>query len=438
MAFFYDKIETTSPNLPILLYEGPITLITSSENVSFNVRFFLHWLPSLKMHFKAVNIPVNFFKLISDTWNKEEIKLQIANSSNTAKTIITHVECGIDREGLIEGFLNSPLEIGDTENLIGLECHLVNFDDFIIRRPGGELTLEADNWKIIIRGTTNLDELVNEIKGSGGYAITHHVRIERSDRSRFSAEQIKNVLVGLHRFLSFIQGRKVNAILPVGFDETRNPKWRQWACWNIDTWQNVISWADFDHADYFPEAFVGFMRMWQDESWCNSLSLATHWYTEANRNPSGLEAGIVFTQMALELLAWEYFVEHNNGLTKEGFNRLRASDKIRLILTSHQVPLEIPQDIYTLSQCAKDFNWIDLADCITAMRNNVIHPKAKLRDRMDKENSPLLDIWKIGLWTLELLLLRMFRYTGHYYDRRKPSNYRGHVESVPWANCDFR
>ena len=46
--------------------------------------------------------------------------------------------------------------------------------------------------------------------------------------------------------------------------------------------------------------------------------------------------------MALELLAWHYFTAHKQAMTKDGFNRLTAADRIRLLLTQHEISLEIP------------------------------------------------------------------------------------------------
>jgi hypothetical protein len=220
----------------------------------------------------------------------------------------------------------------------------------------------------------------------------------------------------------------------VAYDDRGEPLWRQWAPWRVDPWQSVESWADLHRTDYFGEAFNGFMCLWGDEGWRGVLSTAVHWYVEANRNASGLEAGVVFTQMALELVAWHYLTQHKKAMTKDGFHRLTAADRLRLVLSEHEIPLELPSALPDLKFWAGEFNWCDAAEAITNVRNNVVHPEAGHRDKLEASNkNPTRDAWVCGLWLLELLLLRMFGYTGNYSDRREEGKFVGSTKPVPWA-----
>jgi len=68
------------------------------------------------------------------------------------------------------------------------------------------------------------------------------------------------------------------------------------------------------------------------------------------------------------------------------------------------------------------------------VRNIIVHPEVKLRERFHtSETSPIRDTWTCGLWLLEMLLLRLFRYSGSYSDRRDPMKYVGYVKPVPWS-----
>lgn len=42
-------------------------------------------------------------------------------------------------------------------------------------------------------------------------------------------------------------------------------------------------------------------------------------------------------------------------------------------------------------------------------------------------------MWSLGLWALELCLLRLFGYRGKY-SNRITQRYTGEVEDVPWAS----
>jgi hypothetical protein len=193
-------------------------------------------------------------------------------------------------------------------------------------------------------------------------------------------------------------------------------------------WQGVLSWTGPGLPADFTSAFAGFMRLWNDDRWRAALDLAIHWYAESNRNASGLEAGIVFVQMALERLAWEYLVQDKRIVTAHGFEKLSAAGRIRRLLSVNQIPVDFPPRLAAMAkQPEKQLQ--DLVEALTSVRNRTVHPP---RDKSKWASQDMLrNTWGCGLWMLEMLFLRLFGYEGRYLDRRDRS--KGTV--VPWKQA---
>lgn len=426
MAQQTTAYRTSEPNADITLYKGPITLSKDSHQVTSEGTLVLQWLPDPRVRLLLKDITSSTFPLFS-RWIGEQPILTVADSTESACALVSSFEMDSESGGRVEGILNRALQVGRPEELGTAECYLTNLADFSLSGPNDRMHLEAFEWEVEISAADGLNSLIKNVEKTGGYALTHHVKIRRRDGSSFVAADAELIRHSLFSFFSFIQGRKVGAILPVGYSGDGQLVWQQWASWVMDPWKPVLSWADRHDTSHFGEAYSGFMSLWLDEG-CEVLNMAIHWYVEANRNVSGLDAGVVFTQMALELLAWHYFTAHKQAMTKDGFNRLTAADRIRLLLTQHEISLEIPSALPNLARWAREFNQVDAADAIVAVRNAVIHPEIKQRERLRASaNNPKRDAWTCGLWMLELLLLRLFSYSGRYCDRRERRS-----AFVPW------
>ena len=76
---------------------------------------------------------------------------------------------------------------------------------------------------------------------------------------------------------------------------------------------------------------------------------------------------------------------------------------------------------------------MDVAHGIWQTRNRLVHPPT--RQSQDWPSMEVMqDAWRIELEILELLILRLVGYTGHYGDRRHfQGRPRGATEPVPWT-----
>ncbi|MHC4686030.1 MAG: hypothetical protein ACYTEW_17190, partial [Planctomycetota bacterium] len=123
-------------------------------------------------------------------------------------------------------------------------------------------------------------------------------------------------------------------------------------------------------------------------------------------------------------------VKDKHLISKKGFKDLKASDKFRLLLGSLDIPLQIPTDLKDLKVLARNHKWVDAAQALSEIRNNIVHPIKKFEFQ---PRHALYQGWNLGLWYVELVLLRLFDYRGEYSNRLTPDKLWGKLEMVPWA-----
>jgi hypothetical protein len=183
------------------------------------------------------------------------------------------------------------------------------------------------------------------------------------------------------------------------------------------------------HGELLSEAFPGFLALWEDTRWHTPLWKAIYWYLLANGSNS--DAALILAQTALELLAWTCCVEDRKMISADAFEPrgLSAADKLRLLASALELPLEIPSSLSALHG-RPGKKWQDAPDAITGTRNVLVHPHAKV----PVPEGAYYEAANLSLWYLEMILLRLSGHRGKYSNRLAPSpRYTGCVESVPWA-----
>ena len=377
--------------------------------------------------------------------NGDSIKLTLAD-----KGVNFDVFCA--SFGTHDGTVFLPKSSGVTvtprsNSIAAVTFHVFNFPDFLgpedytltsnnevnqTFRRCGRVVLRAGGWTVTIAATDRTKELTDGLKAQGGYVITHTGQITRDDEATFSTEEVSEFLNCLHYFVSFALGRWAGVALPVGFDPDGKWVFEEWGLRVTadGPWRGGTSWFDAHHSELLSQVFPGFVTLWMNKLWQKALSDAFYWYLGASdrRVGIGVDAGLILAQTALELLAWTYCVRDRKMISETGFQRtLSAADKLRLLASSLDIPLAIPSNLSALHG-RPGKKWLDAMDAITGIRNSLIHPSA---------HRPVLDFtyfeaWKLSLWYIDLVLLRLCGHTGEYANRLH-QRWTGQVEPVPWA-----
>ena len=265
---------------------------------------------------------------------------------------------------------------------------------------GGRADTHADGWHITLDTVESSKELFKQLSSTAGYAITHVGTLRTADGQPFDMEAADKLMEAFCVYLSFCKGCSLAPILYVGFDAADKQVFRRWNLqWHIRSWANHFSWFNDLTVEGLTDGFPRFLTLWRQDKWNEPLSLALHWYREANTSAGGVEGSVIMAQAAFELLSWNYLVIERKVLSEDGFQKLPAMDKLRLFLSDCDIPLPIPASLAALAAVASAENWSDGPHALVEYRNALVHPNPKKRSRI-LGNAPAfrVEAWLLTMW----------------------------------------
>lgn len=393
------------------------------------VLVFFDWMPNprIKIYLKAEGKDIS--SIGNPIFNDSSV-LRIPSKNISIQ--VRHIRLNVGEQRL-EGVFLADKDwqifadgIDESSSLSSAEFYLPNFH---LKR---EALVSIDGWHIKITPVAESEKTIKSLKLQGGYAITHHAEIIVKDEKILTVKRIASILEGIYYFFSFARGFWTYPVLFRGYNDKKELIWEDY---NISQkpmntqstdWQNVATWLDAQDNAGLEELSEKFFRKWLDERWYNSLRTAIYWYINANIGRRGIEGAIIQNQAAFELISWHVFVEIRKALSEEGFKKLPAHDKIRLLLSETCLPNEVPQSLKHLYMIVKGNKNLVASKIITEIRNKLVHPK---KEDSSKE---IGDCWTLAQWALSLVILNLLGYSGNYRNRLSEERREGRTEEVPW------
>ena len=269
--------------------------------------------------------------------------------------------------------------------------------------------LQASPWSVNIEPVPNISELEKTLRTNSGYAATHQGIIRRLDGKEFPVEEATDLLDGLDQFLSFVCGAHCSLANVIGIDIDGNEAWKRWGSYGVSPWGKHHSWFDITIIGALRDIFPAFWNEFKRRK--PSLSRVLRLYVESNVSKS-IDVSIILTQVALEILS-------------DGQEQ-RMGD----VLSKAEIPTKIPPGLKELEELRIQMDWHNGPHTIVELRNSLTHAKSK-------HSNASIDAYyqakQLGLWYVELLLLKLFGYTGRHASRLTPVQRPGDTELVPWA-----
>ncbi len=433
--------STTQPNKEILLTEEAIEIKQRDSKADGTAKVIMRLLPKpqLFLNIKLQSFPFGLMELM-------RVKSEVVLTSHRVsfEVYVTSITRGPNEFSIIAIPFKEPIILSTSINASRIVFHLLNFPNFlgpqqVFRNidgkpyPRGRVILEYDDWQIIINAVTDfkkLDNVINQLRGKGGFFITHVGMIKKNNGKSFKISEACKILDALDFYLSFCTGYFTSNLLAVGFNKKNERVWERWGVRWADSWQQVPSWFDRTHGKLLAEVFPGFLSLWKNETWNKPIENAIYWYLKSNTQSGGTDGSIVLAQAALELLSWVFLTEEQKALSSEGFKHLHADNLIRLLVSSQNIKLEVLPSRSKLAKLSKELTW-DGPKAITEVRNFIIHP-GKENKRLASRDIPYYEVLNLALWYIELVLLHLFKHTGIYANRLETDGYMVGISSVPW------
>ena len=437
--------RASGANRPLHLATEPVTVTFHSgqtEDAEAEVRFVM--LPSPKIEVAATFTERfdSYHGLIG--WNEAGTVRVSFPQRDAAADLIQRTVRVPNGPHLIAIVGNDEITMPVATELTRVAFRVLNFEEFFTpvapagthgRRFRDESLLEAGGWRVTIANTPSTHETIKALRAGGGHGVTHAGELVRADGAPFAAWDVEEVLRGLHYFLAFARGRWAPPLLPVGYADDGSRAWERWHVPTSDPWGGGATWFDRQHGNQLAEAYPGFWALWSSRLWNDVLPKAVHWFVSSNTGDGGVEGALVLSCTALELLAWVTLVEDRQALTAKQFKNLGgAAARLGYFLTALGIPVGVPaetQRIGALATAAPNDLW-DGPTAVIRLRNSVVHPEERDRASHADEHTRA-EAWQLAQWYVELVLLRLFGYTGTYYNRLEPNGWVGTVAPVPWA-----
>jgi len=425
-------------NAPLPLYAGPIEYKQKDTTFRAESCISLEWFPSPRVRFDIPAVPDDVYPDLSS------LTLRLDDGTEIEQAVVTGSQHTCDETGYssnMSGVIAQRV-IRPRDAFVSSALFLLpNFDAPLGRgllypdrsERAARLVLAGAGWLVTLDEVANAKDVKSTLSANSGFAITQIGRLEREDGKPFTAKDAIAILDAVAWYVSFACGRWAGPCFMKGFDPKHAQVWEVWDYRRVVPFRKRRSWMDSIHLDHIESPFSGFFKLWQDDTWEEVVRQAIHWYIEANGQAGSVEGSIVLTQTAFELLASAILVENYAWLSTDGYEKLAAADRIRLLFLWSGIPTTIPAELKDLTRAAKADNWPDTPTAMTMVRNTITHPTRKNREKFGKQPKGVrADVWSLGLLYLELCLLRLFEYRGTYASRIT-QKHAGEVVPVPWA-----
>ena len=372
----------------------------------------------------------------------------LANDLIQNETTYIRLKTGIQVQVMPYGTSLVPVDGSVTaldtgEPLHSVHFGLINFPDFIKQgsvesyisddgrkgyRVSKAIQLSGPPWLLEIRPVDNIGKVKNFLSQQRGFGLTHRGSVRRSDGQSFSKHSVQSVIEALTLFCSFARGVYCGLTLLTGTNQSGEPVWERWGVTNVEPWKGHRSWFDTLNGQILEDVFPGFWAQYQGIQQYDRTRIALEWYLESN-GQKALHSSIVLSQAALERLS---FLQVGKRLTGKQMGRKDGETEgewIARALSQAGVDCKIPASCTALEQLRRTNGLDHGPHTIVKIRNDLIH------EDMSYGILPA-DVYRqakeLGLWYVEMLLLKLFDYKG-IYANRLTQQWRGQVEPVPWA-----
>lgn len=416
------QIKMTLPNEKLTFHEGNFTINWKGYEFKLYGKIVFAWSPTLESLILLSGFDHTLFKPLESAIL---VEIKSSNPVFKCKGIISRIH-SLEEYNLI-CLLSPPIEFGNCKLLFDYaRFEIANLRDIegipVKSHDTGyknRLILIDDDSKIIIDKYPDYIFLKQKLTESNGFQLLYTGRLELKNRKKISYEQIQEKLEALSIFLTFVNGSTISPLFRYGFIGN-SVAWKSSTPYINDSYSYVYSWVTNQENNGLPNLWKNFNMLWQNQNDQECIKIIINWYTIANQNKALIEGSIVLIQNALELLFHWLIAEKYNYMTSTDADNISATSKIGFLLSHYNISPEIPEEFRGLTKYSKQNNITNGPEAFTRIRNCIVHPSRKKRKTLKElENNSKVESLHLGLWYVELILLKHLNFKGEYLNRCK-------------------
>jgi|WetSurMetagenome_2_1015567.scaffolds.fasta_scaffold71304_2 hypothetical protein len=431
------------PNETIEIYKGGLEVSREGVSIRGKGRIFAKWLPMPETWFElqfchecGLNYPdtinlANAEQVLIETGpNQLDNYMEIKGIPEHTIFADKHL---FPAKGKFRRILNSIREPNIIAGNVAFPAHSVNCEYIIFYIPNfikyfdHRIFTAENDWTLTINaievpGHSDDSDPIDQVKNAGGFIITHKGILKHTDKSDLALADGINFLQAIYFLTSFMRGAWCGPTLARGINKDREIIWQDGVDPRLTPWAFTHVCLDPSSIDSIEKLFGHFMMKWREEG--DAIRSLVQWYVEANLNAGGTEGSIVLVHAALELLANLTDCSRDSAFLK--IRRLVKEIRIDPDLNDKQENLKQIYNKYP----SKSDKW-DGPKIFSALRNAIVHDKEERDYRPSLNTVPREareEALELGLWYLELCILKRLDYTGQYLNRIDLKH-----EKVPWG-----
>ena len=419
-------IIMNEPNQKVSIYDGIFSLTLDNEIIEIEGEIWFDWFPHIDTKFRGI-VKSRMTDIIGISKANDRFDL-IINGLAFGKAYITSTSLATQIE--ISGQMHGLSVLGDRSIPISkIAFSIPNLRDFfglpikIVNEKGGyysgrnRVIFENKDYIITIDKCRDYKKSFELLSAKGGYFLLYAGEIKKKS-GHITFENLSNLHHCLTSYLSFINGHRCSPIFLQGIHEDEIV-WTDYTGYTSDLFKHVHSWPQKLSIDGLSELWNEFYELWNNENDKDFLVSVIHWYIEANSNSGYLEGSIVMIQTALELIYNWLIIEKKKIIYGKDGEGITASNKIRLMLSQLNTKIELPTSFENMrSYLASNNDIHDEIDLFVQIRNAIIHSQEEKRKKLSKiSNKVKYEAQQLGLWYIEISLLKILKFKGKYRNR---------------------
>jgi hypothetical protein len=230
--------------------------------------------------------------------------------------------------------------------------------------------------------------------------------------------------------LSLVAGQEIGVGPLVGLDAGGRVVWTEWDAPRFSPGRSPWRWCPKHLVNQaLPVLAKGFASLADDPGLEAVVDRAVNHLLAANGSEA-LDVRIPVACSGLELLSWAVLQRHQ-WLTTDALGQLRNADpRVRLLLKWAGIPVDLPDHSSALAARRGRVGRSDWAgpEVVFNVRNGIVHPPKSIEEPEWPSHDELFEAWQLAIWYLELAILRLLGYEGHYSSRVRTRA----IEPVPW------
>ncbi len=281
------------------------------------------------------------------------------------------------------------------------------------------------DWHVEVEAVPEIRDIEKKLVRERGIGVTYTGRIARSDAGDFTRKEVEPLLNALRDFLLFSCGSWCGFNSVRAFDQAGQQSWVRWGAPKIAAFdKNRLSWF-FTHKGTAILSKL-FPVYWDLVNTSGQETINQVIYSYLRANESAMNMGVIRAQAALERLSLHI-------LERDRKPKERTAEFIRKALVKSGLDSDIPaccRQLKALQQRGSR-KWEHGPHAIVDLRNNLIHPKNRIGCVTDRA---YYEGCNLGLWYVEMLLLKQLGYQGAYRNRLA-TRYNGEesIQLIPRA-----